>query len=82
MNTPQPIGIFATPASREALLDYKSLFTVEREAADIGFTHFRSEDLEERIKDLEPAHQIVAYTVAGMRWNLMCKELAEARNES
>lgn len=84
MSDPQPVELFATPVSREALINYMNLFSVEeeQEAAQFGFANFNSEQLDVGIDKFSPAARIVALTVAGMRWNLYCKEVAEARNES
>lgn len=78
----EPIAIFATPASKDALLKYKALFSApdEVEAAQLGYDNFDKEELGTLIEELPPAAGIVAWTVAGMRWNLLCKELKEAKN--
>lgn len=78
----EPIVIFATPASKEALLKYKALFSApdEVEAAQLGYDNFRNEELGDILEKLKPVNRIVAWTVAGMRWNLLCKELKEAKD--
>jgi len=78
---PKPIALFATPSSRDALHNYMQLFTVEDEkaAADLGHDNFANPQLEGVIENLEPEQKLIALVVAGMRWNLMCKELEDAR---
>lgn len=83
MSTPQPVDIFATPENREALVSYIKRFSTksEKEAALLGFNNFNSTSLGIRVDKLEPAERIVALTVAGMRWNLYCKEVNSVSQE-
>lgn len=78
---PQPVPLFATPADGKALLDYMELFSGdEREAAQIGFANFGNKNFDDVIVDMEPATKLVAIVVAGMRWNLYCKDHRSAQD--
>ena len=78
----KPVPIFATPESPEALNKYVDLFKIDDEisAAKLGYSLFKDHtelqvQLDKLEEEIKPSSELIAYTVAGMRWNLFCKEM-------
>ena len=79
----KPIGLFETPDNEKALVKYIALFNGDDAlAASLGYSYWKKLctnswiETEKLFVDniIPKSSMIVAITVAGMKWNLTCKE--------